>query len=301
MNPITKVAGTLRYVANHPVNRHRKFRAVAEWGFIQIAARLIPGDICLEFPNHTHLLVSPRMKGAAHFITPRLTEFAEMAFVMHFLRPKEMFFDVGANIGAFTVLAAGVAGAEVTAFEPSPDTFRMLERNVRLNGLGDRVTLLNVAVGQNAGEIQFTSGLGTENCVAGGAGSSEPGGNFIRVKATTLDEASARVVPNLLKVDVEGFETEVFAGAAQLLKQPQPGAMIVERSGNANRYGHDEANLHQAIREAGFTPCQYDPFVRRLSSVGPEVCGNLIYVRDIPATTVILGNAPPFKLGTLSV
>ena len=301
MNPITKVASALRYVANHPVNRHRKFRAVAEWGFIQMAARLIPGDVCLEFPNQTHLLVSPRMKGAAHFIAPRLTEFEEMAFVMHFLRPKEMFFDVGANIGAFTVLAAGVAGAEVMAFEPSPDTFRMLERNVRLNGLTDRVRLRNAAAGRRAGEIQFTSGLGTENRVTADKGSSEPGVNVVRVKVTTLDEASADAVPRLLKVDVEGFETEVFGGAARLLKHPQLGAMIVERSGNANRYGYDEAILHQTIREAGFAPSQYDPFTRRLSSVGQEVCGNLIYVRDISAANAVVGTAPPFKLGSLCV
>ena len=75
------------------------------------------------------------MKGAAHYITPRLCEFEEMAFVMHFLRPGELFVDVGANVGAFTVLAAGVAGAAVRAFEPNPGTFEMLERNVRLNGL----------------------------------------------------------------------------------------------------------------------------------------------------------------------
>src|SRR5258707_11170919 len=110
MNPITKITSALRFVANHPVNRGRKFRAVTEYGFIQVAARLIPGEVCVEFPNNTRLLISPRMKGAAHFILPRLCEFEEMAFTMHFLRPDELFADVGANVGAFTIMAAGVAG-----------------------------------------------------------------------------------------------------------------------------------------------------------------------------------------------
>ena len=127
MNFITKIAGALRAVANHPLNRQRKFKAILEYGFIQSAARLVPGDICVGFPNNTRLLVPPWMKGAAHYITPRLCEFEEMAFVMHFLRPGGLFADVGANIGAFTVLAAGVAGAAVTAFEPSPEIFRQLE------------------------------------------------------------------------------------------------------------------------------------------------------------------------------
>ena len=121
MNPVTKILGALRAIARHPVNHRRKLMAVLEYGFIQAAARLVPGDICVEFPNHTRLLVSPRMKGAAHYIAPRLCEFEEMAFVMHFLRPGELFVDVGANVGVFTVLAAGVAGAEVRAFETNPD------------------------------------------------------------------------------------------------------------------------------------------------------------------------------------
>jgi tRNA G37 N-methylase Trm5 len=64
------------------------------------------------------------MKGAVHYIAPRLGEFEEMAFVMHFLRSGELFVDVRANVGAFTVLAAGVAGAEVRAFEPNPGNLR---------------------------------------------------------------------------------------------------------------------------------------------------------------------------------
>ncbi|MGH7994543.1 MAG: FkbM family methyltransferase, partial [Limisphaerales bacterium] len=165
MNPVAKIASALRVIARHPLNRRRKFKAVMEYGFIQVAARLAPGDICVEFPNNTHLLVPPRMKGAAHFIAPRLCEFEEMSFVMHFLRPGMMFMDIGANIGAFTVLAAGVAGASAKAFEPSSFTCEILSRNLYLNGLQDRAQAIQAAVGRNIGEIQFSVDLGTENHV----------------------------------------------------------------------------------------------------------------------------------------
>ena len=98
MNPISKIWMALASIARHPVNKNRKLLAVVEYGFIQMAARLIPGEVCLEFPNHTRLLISPSMKGAAHFIAPRLCEFAQMSFVMHFLRADELFADVGANL-----------------------------------------------------------------------------------------------------------------------------------------------------------------------------------------------------------
>jgi FkbM family methyltransferase len=274
---------------------------MAEWGFIQVASRLIPGDVCVGFPNQMSLLVPPHMKGAAHFLAPTLSEFDEMSFVMHFLRPGDLFFDVGANIGAFTVLAAGVAGAAVTSFEPSPDTFKTLQKNVRLNQLDGRVKLFNAAVGRSEGEMQFTSGLGTENYVVTGDNLREPNHQTVTVKVVTLDQVSKQVVPRLLKIDVEGFETEVFAGAGQLIKSPELAGMIVERAGNAGRYGYGEADLHKNIRGNGFTPCLYEPFARKVTPVGDDVCGNLIYLRDFEAANLILKAAPPYKFGQLSV
>jgi FkbM family methyltransferase len=297
MNPVTKILGALRAIARHPVNHRRKLMAVLEYGFIQTAARLVPGDICVEFPNHTCLLISPRMKGAAHFIAPRLCEFEEMAFVMHFLRPGELFVDVGANVGAFTVLAAGVAGAKVRAFEPNPDTFEMLVRNVRLNGLQERVKPVRAAVGQSEGTIQMTTDLGTENHVMPGTAAK----NSATVKMIALDKELSEAAPDLMKVDTEGFETGVFSGATNLLRQPRLRAMIVERGNNGVRYGFDEAVLHRQIRQCGFIPCRYDPFARRLFQVENETLGNIIYVRDIPATDAVLRAAPAFKLNDLSV
>jgi FkbM family methyltransferase len=296
MNPISKIAGALRAAASHPVNRHRKFKAVLEYGFVQIATRLVPGEICVEFPNHTRLLVSPHMKGAAHYITPRLCEFEDMSFVMHFLRAGELFVDVGANVGAFTIMAAGVAGARVLAFEASPDTYEMLARNIRLNGFGDRVKAIHAAAGRNEGTTQFSIGLGTENYVTNGAAA----GSSVTVKMTTLDRELAGNPPDLLKVDVEGFETEVFAGATGILRNPKLKAIIVERDNLGARYGFDEEPLHREIRQCGFTGCKYEPFTRRLTEAG-EDARNIIYVRNFAAAGEILRTAKPYTLGDLSV
>jgi FkbM family methyltransferase len=297
MNLISKIGGALSFVANHPVNRGRKFRAVAEYGFIQLAARFSPGDVCVEFPNNTRLLISPRMKGAAHFISPRLCEFEEMAFTMHYLQPDELFADVGANIGAFSVLAGGVAGARVKAFEPSPDTFEMLVRNLRLNGLHDRAKAIPAAVGRSIGETSFSTGLGAENHVATESTSK----NLPKVNVTTLDREFDGDFPDLLKIDVEGFESEVFAGAINTLRQPRLRAIIVERNNSGTRYHFDEESLHRKIRESGFIPCRYDPFSRTLTQVDDQTLGNIIYVRNIAANNTRLQEAPAFRLGSLTV
>ena len=251
----------------------------------------------MEFPNRTRLLVSPHMKGAAHFIAPGLNEFNDMAFVMHFLRPGEMFADVGANVGAFTVLAAGVAGAHALCFEPSAETFDMLSRNVRLNNLSDRVRPVNAVVGRSIGSVQFSSGLGTENHVAAAAEKD----NSVTVPMTTLDHELAATPAILLKVDVEGFETEVFGGAESTLKNPALQAIITEHNGFGNRYGYDEEALHVTIRSHGFKACTYEPFERRLRPLGEGEGGNIIYIRNVDAANERLRTAAAFQLGSLKV
>lgn len=297
MNPIAKITGALRFVANHPLNRDRKWRAMLEFCTTQIALRLLPGDICMEFPNRTRVMLAPGMKGAWHFITPRLFDFEEMSFVMHYLRADDFFADVGANVGVYTVLAAGVAGARASAFEPSRDSHEMLLRNIRINALTDRVRAFEMAVGGKPGTMQLTVGQGTENYIS----IQESESPSTSVKVTTLDYEFCNNPPNLLKIDVEGFECEVFAGAKKMLERPGLRAMIVERCGNGTRYGFDEDALHREIRQEGFLPCTYDPFTRLLRQAPDTADGNVIYVRDLSGANAILKSAPAFQFDGRSI
>ena len=262
----------------------------------QVAVRLVPGDVCVEFPNQTKLLISPRMKGAAHFISPGLCEFDEMCFVAHFLRQEDLFADVGANVGAYTVLASGLTGAKTVCFEPSPGTFRYLAQNVKLNDLSGKVVALNSAVGSKEGKLRLTENLGTENYVC----PDRSGSDGIEVSVTTLDSTFPDSAPDLVKIDVEGFETEVFAGAERALAQPSLRAMIVERGAVSSRYGYDEDALHQRI-QASFIPCAYSAMKRRLSRIPAESKGNIIYVRDMEFAQERLKTAAAFRFAGIEI
>jgi FkbM family methyltransferase len=263
----------------------------------QVSSRLVPGDVCVPFPNETRLLISPKMKGAAHFISPGLCEFEEMAFVMHYLRPEDLFVDVGANVGAYMLLASAVAGARTIAIEPSPSTFQYLERNVRLNNLGTRVSTLHAALGRKEGRLMLTEGLGTENYVC--ANSNATGA--VEVNVMSLDMAVSGLNPALIKMDVEGFETEVVAGAPETLRRTSLEALIIERAGNAARYGYDEAALHRQIQAQAFIPCAYRVRERSLARLSPDETGNIIYVRDIAAVEARLRAAKAFVFGSVTV
>jgi hypothetical protein len=93
----------------------------------------------------------------------------------------------------------------------------------------------------------------------------------------------------------------VFGGAMQTLKQPGLRALIAEKCNVGNRYGFDEAKLHREIQACGFVPCNYEPFSRKLSRVGEEAEGNIIYVRDQAAASECLRAAPAFNIGELHV
>lgn len=185
----------LRYVWDHPLNARGRFAAIGRVIRWQLGSRLLPGVVALPYVEGTCLFASHGMTGATGNWYCGLHEFAEMAFVLHVLRQDEHFVDVGANVGSYTVLAAGAVGARTTAVEPIPSTFEHLRRNVALNGLDERVRCRRAGLSDRDGVLRFTSTLDTVNHVLA-AGEDLPA---IDVPVTTLDALVSNDVPVLVK------------------------------------------------------------------------------------------------------
>ena len=204
-----------------------------------------------------------------------------MAFVLHLPRPGDLFFDIGANVGSYTVLAAKVAGASVVAVEPVPTTYDALLANVAVNAMDALVDARNCGLAAVPGALRFTSGQDTTNHVAAQADSAA--GGCVTVPVTTFDNLAAAGCPLLAKIDVEGYETEVLAGARASLANPALRGLILELNGSGERYGHSDAALFASIVEAGFAPYRYEPFSRGLEALqGPNRDGgNTLFLRDV--------------------
>lgn len=95
------------YVWRHQLNANGRLQAIGRLLRWQIASRLLAGPIALQFVENTVLFAKRGMAGATGNWYCGLHETEEMGFVLHFLRPDDLFVDVGANIGSYTVLAAG--------------------------------------------------------------------------------------------------------------------------------------------------------------------------------------------------
>jgi FkbM family methyltransferase len=269
---------TLNFILSHPLNRGRPISTLGRFAAWQIASRL-RAEIEFEWIGGAKLIVSRGMTGATGNIYCGLHEFVEMGFLLHLLRPNDLFLDVGANIGSYTILAASVCRARAIAFEPDPDTARVLRRNIAINHLSGLADVREAALGGVHGQIAFTVGLGPMNRVAG------PGDQSAQVvPITRLDDIPDAETPTLIKMDVEGFEEQVLSGACRVLGSPSLLAVQSELCTPMVRNTLESFGLKQRF---------YDPFTRTLR---PTPFGfrtsNALFIRDTELVAQRLLEAP---------
>lgn len=288
----------LRYLISHPLNRRTRFRALPAMLRWTLATRLLPGyEIVITFANQAKLAVTPGQWGSEANALCGLHDFFDMGFLLHFLRPDDLFCDVGANVGEYTVLASAAVGARSMAFEPVRSTYVGLLKNVAINQIAARVDARCMAVGRATGRLTLTSDQDTQNHVVAGNDDALPA-DAVTVETDTLDKVLADSVPQLLKVDVEGWEHEVFSGAIALLRNPGLLAIIVELNQSGKRYGFDDDTIHQTLLECGFATYRYRPFERTLVSLDKQhnPGGNTLYLRNLDAVIARLQTAPTFTV-----
>lgn len=291
---------TFSLIVRHPLNRGHRARSLLRYFQWQIGSRLVPGPVAVPFVDDTRLLVLPGMVGATGNVYSGLDEFEDMSLVLHALRAGDQFVDIGANIGSYTVLAAGGCGARVIAIEPLPATFKALLDNIHLNGLTERVSALNIGLGAEDGRLSFSTDLDTINHVITDAEAKTS--NVVAVPVRTLDGVLGNAPATLIKIDVEGFETQVITGSCKTLRNPELLAVLMELNGSGSRYGVDDTKLHARMIELGFTTCRYEPKSRTLSIVSKEnSTGNTLYVRDIERLRERVRSAPLHQVHGVSL
>lgn len=269
---------TIRYIWNHPLNAGNRTNALFRFMRWQIGSRLVRGAVAVNFVDSTRLLIATGMHGATMSIYTGLQEFEDMAFVLHFLGEEDLFVDIGANVGTYTVLASGAVGARTISIEPVPSTYASLIDNIRLNDILNKVQALNIALGREIGELSFTTGLGTVNHVVS---EKEVCVDAIRVPVDMLNNVLADQSPTLMKIDVEGYETLVLEGGHRVLANESLLGVIMELNGSGERYGYSEDALHELMLGYGFNTYSYSPFERKLIPLQGKNSrtGNTLYLR----------------------
>ncbi|THD09545.1 FkbM family methyltransferase [Metallibacterium scheffleri] len=281
---------TLNYYLNHPLGRRDRLGTLTRIFRWQLGSRLLKAPVAMPFVDGTRLLVRTGMHGATGNLYVGLMEFEDMAFAAHLLRDGDLLVDVGANVGAYSLIAAG-RGAKALALEPVPDTYHQLLDNIAVNRYGAMIQARNIGVSSQQGELSFSTQEGSTNHVLLEEGAT---GNAVRIAADTLDRIADGTAPLMIKIDVEGFETEVLSGAQKLLAQDTLWAVLIELNGLGGRYGFNDADIHSQLLGFGFQPMRYEPFARQLASLETySKTGNTLYVRPSSAIQQRLQTARP--------
>jgi FkbM family methyltransferase len=191
--------------------------------------------------------------------------------LMDYLRAGDLVIDAGANIGSLAIPAALQVGPQgrVHAIEAHPRTAGFLTENVRLNRLTN-VRIHGCALGEKAGMISFSCRRSDDQNAIDPQGAA----SSIQVPLWPLDELLAGQLPAaaplaLLKIDVEGYELPVFAGAARTLARTQ----VVYFEAGPHLFAHfnySARDVFAHLEQAGFTIFMPDVAGRRLLSIAPE-------------------------------
>ncbi len=193
-------------------------------------------------------------------------------FLSHYLKPGMVVFDVGANIGVYSLLSAKYVGdhGAVHAFEPTPETFARLCANAELNGF-TYIHLNQLAVAEKHGtsmlHLYEQNGM---NSLAAQDWAGKPLGQ-VMVKTISLDEyVSAKDLPrvDLLKVDVEGAELSVLKGAYGLVSGANPPVVLCEFADKTTcNFSYQATSIRDFLETRGYRLYRWDS---RVSSLTPE-------------------------------
>ena len=144
------------------------------------------------------------------------------------LTPGNVFYDIGTNVGFFTILAANLVGpsGQIYSFEPAPSNVASIRHNIKLNDFSN-ITVIEKAVSESSGKGKLLlgkycggytlsksrshSGAGTEGAIA-----------VDLVSIDDLVKQGAIAPPTVVKIDVEGVEIEVLRGMSQTIQQFKP-------------------------------------------------------------------------------
>jgi FkbM family methyltransferase len=266
---MASLANIAHFFATHPLTRKAPLKAWARFVSWQIRSRM-QEEVIVPWIAGQRLAVRRGMAGATGNIYVGLHEFADMMFVLHFLRGGDLFLDIGANVGSYAILASGVCRATTWAFEPDPNTVRSLRRNVAINDLDELVTVYELALGDADGEIPFTVGRDTGNRVASAG---EKNVRTVRQKRLDALIGGASHPILMIKMDVEGYGEEVLRGAQALLANDPLKIIVLE---------WPTPSIRDVLRSHHFTSAYYEPFSRKLQRepVDSFSSSNSLFVRD---------------------
>jgi FkbM family methyltransferase len=256
---ITDARSVVKFVWGHPANEHKKTRALLRAARFQMRGRILGRRTLARLGDRSHMWAYLHRTGASKVVYGNPPDYPEMLVWRRVLRPGQLFLDVGANVGSYTIWAAEL-GADVVALEPAEDTFALLMDNIALNGYP--VDAIQAAAGAASGTARFTKGRDSVNRL-------DPRGT-VQTRVVTIDSLIGDRRVAGMKVDVEGFEIDVLRGCERALSEHRIELIQLEWNGTSlEAVGGDRQPVADLLAGHGY------------SLFRPDDSGHLVPLRDV--------------------
>ena len=194
-------------------------------------------------------------------------DWEEFNLISRYIKPGDVVFDIGANMGFYTVwMSKFIGNGMVHSFEPDTKNFERLNKNIVLNGLTDHVISNNKAAADVDGELAFTIGLDGENHIMNQAAE-----NVITIQSLQMDNyVKQHHIDSIayMKIDVEGFEYAVLKGADTILLNKKIDIIQLEINKTISNSGKSIRDLLELLSHYNYSLCSFDVDKNQLMATG---------------------------------
>jgi FkbM family methyltransferase len=282
MGLIHNLWGKFQFLARHPGFEERPVGALwrAFLWYFMVALGMTPMRSVPEWKARFELPRRWKTPAKVFYIFGRGYE-EEVEFFEEFLQPGDRMLDIGANFGLYSLMAAARVGpsGRVDAFEPFPESFALLERNIAANRSGF-VHAFPFALGERSSTAILSLHADPGRNSIANLGEASVGTLPVRVEPldAVLPEPGRPV--DAIKIDVEGWELAVFRGAARILSASRPVIVLEVYPARCTSAGSSYEALLSHLTDLGYKFFLYRGG-RTLQRGMPRDFGNWVVIHPV--------------------
>lgn len=250
---------SFKFLIKAPFNKEYPARALSRFLVLKLIRLLKIQNLKVKFWKNRYFLINHDSFQSMWLMYNYIVDWEEFLFIHYYLRNNSIVFDIGANMGFYTIWMSRSIGkdGQIHSFEPDTKNFNRLSQNILINQINCQVVLNNDAVSEKNGKMKITIGFDGENHLV----ESDFEGSSSITNVVCLDNyCQQRNISaiNFIKIDVEGFELDVLKGGINLLTQKNVDVIQLELNRALINSGTTQQELISFVGEVGYIFCIYD-------------------------------------------
>jgi FkbM family methyltransferase len=240
-------------------NKKYPLRALSRFLVWKLIRLLKLQNLKVKFWKNCYLYITHDSFQSMWLMYNYIVDWEEFLFIHYYLRKNSIVFDIGSNMGFYTIWMSRSLGelGEIHSFEPDTKNFNRLSQNILINQFNGQFIPNKYAVSSKNGTMKMTIGFDGENHLV----DSNFGGVSSLVNVVCLDEyCNQHDISKIdfIKIDVEGFELDVLKGGINLLTQKNIDVIQLELNGTLINSGTTKQELISFVESIGYQFCIYD-------------------------------------------